>query len=710
MDAERAGMRGHTPDKRLAVLHLAPGRAYGGVETLLRTMHVERAHAPALRQQFALVYPGKLEHELRALNAEVHVLGPARAARPLGVLRARQSLAALITQCGVDVVVCHGAWVQALFGAGLRERGIVVAAWLHSVPRKRSWEERLARCCRPDLVFYNSRHTGLRCHDDYAGVPSRVLYPPLAKPTASPFGQRERTRRDLGAAADDVVIALVGRFDPAKGQDVLVEALAQLRGVRPLVWLVGGAQGPRQLAYLHALQARVAALGLGEQVRFLGERGDVSALLGAADIYCQPNVQSEGFGLAFVEALAAGLPVVTTRLGGALEIVDDRCGELVRPGPHSLATALESLITDAQRRARLASAAAARATELCDPAARLAEFERTLLDVALNSPGSAPRRRSAPTISVVVPSIGRPAYLELCLRALAAQTLPPLEIVVGVRDHHAATARVIRELAPSLGVTLRSAPTSRSGQVASMTGALALCRGELVAITDDDAEPFPDWLERLADCFDDPRVGAAGGRDLQALETGSRTDVGRVQWFGRVIGQHHIGVGPPRPVDFLKGVNACFRAHLLRQGGFEPRTAGPGVQLGWELATCLPLRREGWLILYDPAIRVRHHIAPRRPEDPDQLHRGQFTPRPHADAVHNETLALLEYGTRFSRTVFMAYSVLVGTSGEPGLLQVPRLLARRQPAVFSRFFATLDGRRRGLARYLADRVQRGSPA
>jgi glycosyltransferase involved in cell wall biosynthesis len=686
----------------VVVLHLAAGRAYGGVETVLRTLHDERARAAALAQRFALVYPGRLAAELRARNAEVDVIGPARAAHPLSVLRARRRLAALIERDAVDVVLCHGTWIQALFGAGLRAQGVAVVSWLHAVPRKRSWEERLARHCRPDLVFYNSHYTALSCHGDYAGVPSRVFYTPLASPADT--SDREQTRRELGVSAGEAVIASVGRLDPSKGQRLLIDALALLRGRRAVVWLIGGAQGASQVAYSNALRARVAALGLDDRVRFLGERGDVNALLRAADLYCQPNVQPEGFGLGFVEALAAGLPVVSTCMGAAREIVDDSCGKLVPPDARSVATALERLILDPERRRALSSAGPLRAATLCNAATRLAELERALLGFGPKPFTLAlPRSPVLPAISVLVPSIARPRHLERCLQALAAQTLPPLEIVVGRREDDGATARLLRELEPSLGVPLRSATTRVAGVVASMNAALRLCRGELVAITDDDAEPFPDWLERLAACFDDPCVGGAGGKDVQALATGSRANVGRVQWFGRVIGAHHLGVGRARRVDFLKGVNACFRAQLLRGRGFDRRMAGAGAQVGWELATCLPLRREGWAIVYDPAILVRHHVAPRRAQDPDRLHRGEFSAGPHADAVHNETLALLEHGTRVSRAVFLSFSLLVGTSGEPGLLQLARLFARGRPAVFSRWLATLEGRRRGLARYLRDR-------
>jgi glycosyltransferase involved in cell wall biosynthesis len=117
---------------------------------------------------------------------------------------------------------------------------------------------------------------------------------------------------------------------------------------------VGGAQRPEEERYLEALRARAEALGVLERVRFLGSRGDVPRLLAAADIFCQPNRAPEGFGLVFTEAMAAGLPVVTTAIGPALEIVvDTETGMLVPLGDRGrLAQALQALASDPAVRER----------------------------------------------------------------------------------------------------------------------------------------------------------------------------------------------------------------------------------------------------------------------------------------------------------------------------------------------------------------------
>jgi cellulose synthase/poly-beta-1,6-N-acetylglucosamine synthase-like glycosyltransferase len=313
----------------------------------------------------------------------------------------------------------------------------------------------------------------------------------------------------------------------------------------------------------------------------------------------------------------------------------------------------------------------------------------------LGADGAGVHLEGVPTISVLVPSWRRPDALERCLRALAAQSVAPLEIVVGLRDDDTESVRRIDGLRDSLGVTLRSVTTRAPGVVASMNTALAACGGDIVALTDDDTEPHRDWLARIDRAFDDPRVGGVGGRDWQPNERTDRTDVERVQWFGRTIGNHHLGAGPARSVDILKGANAAFRRRLLTPIGFDTRLTGGGAQMFWELAVCLPIRRAGWLLIYDPAIAVDHHVAVRH--DDDQRHRGFFAAGPQRDAVHNETLVLLEHQRGFARVAFLLWAFLVGTRIEPGLAQLPRLITAGDAHAVARWRATFDGRRLGLS-------------
>src|SRR5262249_40040296 len=79
---------------------------------------------------------------------------------------------------------------------------------------------------------------------------------------------------------------------------------------------VGGPQRPPEVEFQTDLEAAAARWGIAGRVRFLGQRSDVSRLMAAADVYCQPNTGPEPFGLVFVEALHAGLPVITSGFGG----------------------------------------------------------------------------------------------------------------------------------------------------------------------------------------------------------------------------------------------------------------------------------------------------------------------------------------------------------------------------------------------------------
>ncbi|MFI5231332.1 MAG: glycosyltransferase [Gemmatimonadales bacterium] len=302
-------------------------------------------------------------------------------------------------------------------------------------------------------------------------------------------------------------------------------------------------------------------------------------------------------------------------------------------------------------------------------------------------------------VSVIVPSWRRPRALERCLRALAAQSRKPDEVVVGVRGDDAETLAALAALTPDFPVPLRWAAATEPGVIASMSAALAACRpaAGIVAITDDDTEPRADWIGRLVACFADPRVGGAGGRDWQPLERGDRAIVGRRQWFGRIIGNHHLGSGPARDVDVLKGANCAYRAPLLRAAGFDTRLAGSGAQLYWELALCLPLRRAGWRLVYDPAIAVEHHVEPR--DDGDQVHRGRFAGAPLSDATHNETLVLLEDRRGAARAAYLAWAFLVGTRHEPGFVQCLLLLLRGDREALPRWRAASAGRVRGWSRW-----------
>jgi glycosyltransferase involved in cell wall biosynthesis len=283
-------------------------------------------------------------------------------------------------------VICHAPWSQGLLGGVARRAGLPLVFWAHDRMTGRHWTERLARRVVPDLAICNSRFTEATLPSLYSGARSVVIYAPVDLDrlhSQVPADRRHRLRESLDTPEAACVIVQASRSERWKGHPVLLEALARLADRSDWIWWqVGGVQRPSETDYLSTLKRQARQLGLGDRVRWLGERDDVPALLGAADIYCQPNLEPEPFGIAFIEALGAGLPVVTSNLGGAREIVDPTCGVLVDPGdPAALAAALRALIEDRECRMRLGAAGPARARTLCDPAAAIGRLADVLADM-----------------------------------------------------------------------------------------------------------------------------------------------------------------------------------------------------------------------------------------------------------------------------------------------------------------------------------------
>lgn len=157
-----------------------------------------------------------------------------------------------------------------------------------------------------------------------------------------------------GIEADAPVLAHVSNFRPVKRPTDLVEVLARVRRQLPARMLFVG-DGPERVA----TEAHARALGLEGAVRFVGERADHAALLRQADLFVLTS-EDESFGLAALEAMACGVPVVAYRVGGLEEVVGEEAGVLVDPfDPDALAEAALRIL--AGERASMASAARARA-------------------------------------------------------------------------------------------------------------------------------------------------------------------------------------------------------------------------------------------------------------------------------------------------------------------------------------------------------------
>ncbi len=359
----------------MRVLHISAGAVWGGVERALVTLARERKHAPEMHPHYAVCFREKLNHELRMAGAPVDYLGEVRASRPLTVLRARKALATLLRQEKIDVAICHLPWAHAIFAPVLRAARVPIVFWMHGFATGRHWTERLAKLVAPALVIANSHAVAKTAPLLFPDTPTEVLYYPVA-PLPEPRAEEPGT------------ILQVSRMEPWKGHLLLLEALAKLNELPG--WqcrIVGGAQTKSEVNYVLKLQKRAEKLGVANRVTFTGQRDDIEQQLASASIFCQPNMGPEPFGIVFIEALAAGLPVVTTRMGGATEIITPKCGFLTEPGDaRSLADALRNLLSNSELRASLGAAGPARAAELCAPERQLPALANLLATVKLEAP------------------------------------------------------------------------------------------------------------------------------------------------------------------------------------------------------------------------------------------------------------------------------------------------------------------------------------
>ena len=292
--------------------------------------------------------------------------------------------------------------------------------------------------------------------------------------------------------------------------------------------------------------------------------------------------------------------------------------------------------------------------------------------------------------SVIIPTYRRPDDLRRCLGGLRRQSLPPAETIVVRRAGDRATEAVLAELRDPAVVQVT---VTEPGVLAAMTAGAAAASGGIVAFIDDDAVPLPDWLERLTRHFDAPDVGGVGGRDIivNGSAPASRTrDVGRLTWWGKLIGNHHRGAGDARDVMVLKAASVAFRRNALAlPGGLR----GSGAQVHFEVGMSLSALRHGWRLVYDPSAVVEHYVAQRF--DADRRERPESVAV--RDAAYNLVTCLLDEAPEFfwRRTI---YGLIVGDRDIPGLARAAVALLRDEPDVMRRVGPALEGQAAALRR------------
>ena len=215
-----------------------------------------------------------------------------------------------------------------------------------------------------------------------------------------------------------------------------------------------------------------------------------------------------------------------------------------------------------------------------------------------------------PSASVAVVTYERPTYVDRCLRHLQAQTCPPAEIIVVDSSISRDTERLVRSEFPS--VTYAICPAGRGATGTARHISYRLATAEVLAFVDDDAFAEPEWLATLLPLFDDPSVGAVGGRQIR-YQPGELTEgvdaIGLLLPDGMMTGNFAADPGRVVEVDHLLGANMAFRHSVLDQlGGVHDGYAGTCTREETDL--CLRVRGAGYRLLYTPDAVVEHVAGP----------------------------------------------------------------------------------------------------
>lgn len=333
----------------------------GGPEKLLLGVarYIDRAAFDLTVVDFAPTAADRTRFLQQVAECGVDVAAiPARS--KFDVLRSVRYLADLLRERRIDVLHTHDHRTDCIgYLASRRSRTpIVVSVWQ---PLRRYWwlwhvevlDDLLIRRFDRILPCSTQVHAEILAkrpdlEDRTVLVPGGVDLEGFRVPRAS----REEIRAELGVPEDTFLCVFAGRIMEDKGLPYLVEAHRLIRdaGVDVHQLLIG--EGPQ----IEWLRGRIAALGLEDRIQFVGYREDLPAVLEACDLLIHPSL-SEGLSVALITAMAAGLAIVATNVGGTAEsVLDGECGLLVEPrDPEALAAKTIELVRDDDRRRALAS-------------------------------------------------------------------------------------------------------------------------------------------------------------------------------------------------------------------------------------------------------------------------------------------------------------------------------------------------------------------
>jgi glycosyltransferase involved in cell wall biosynthesis len=339
------------------------GERLGGAESMLWSF-LEGLDQKRIRPMVVFLQPGPFEREVSALGFETAVVQSGRLRHPVRAARAVLTLSRILRRTRPDLILNWSAKTH-LYGAAaaiLARMGDRLVWWQHGGAGHHLLD-RLATVLPARAVGASSFAAARSQESLWPRRRTFVVHPGVPFP-ASQDGEGATLRRELGIPASRTVLGVVGRLERGKGQDRFIHVLGELRsrGLDVHGLVVGGDAYGLSPGYAASLAPLARELGVEPFVTLTGQVEDIHTYLGATDILISPSV-AESFGIAILEAMAAGIPVVAVRAQGPNELIEPgHSGVLVDSGaPESIAEATAMLVEDVGLRERFSATARERA-------------------------------------------------------------------------------------------------------------------------------------------------------------------------------------------------------------------------------------------------------------------------------------------------------------------------------------------------------------
>jgi glycosyltransferase involved in cell wall biosynthesis len=372
-------------NETLRVTHVVLSLDVGGLE---RGVLNQLREGRKLGQQVSVLClerPGELAPQAEAIGARVVCLYKRPGLRP-GMFR---SISSTVRELAPDVLHTHH--IAALFYAGPAARRLGVPLVVHTEHGRKNYAGRFrtrllgrlaARYAQRFFCLTEDMAAAIVRHRIAARDRIRVIFNGIDTACYARRADSARVRQQLGIPINAPVIGTIGRLNEIKRQDVLLGAFARLRKRFPEAHLLLVGDGPLR----SELEALSLKLGLVGSIHFAGYQPHTTAYLQAMDIFALTS-RSEGMPQAALEACAAGVPVVATRVGGLPELIESgKSGILVTPGDEpAVSEAIERLLADRTLAQELAGRAHRRVMELFDVRQMAEDYHRqfiSLLDMS----------------------------------------------------------------------------------------------------------------------------------------------------------------------------------------------------------------------------------------------------------------------------------------------------------------------------------------